>query len=605
MTNQQIVQKYFKKAMITSPKISHCGNYVCYVRQHDQSSQIVLVSLSDGNERMLAKGITDNIFMHGFSSDDKRILFSKDEDGNENYRLYYLQQDIDDYHCITPFDHVLVSQVNLSKRQPNVIGFTMNKDNPASFDYYTYNFDTQSLDKVVDNDGAILSYLVDDDFTVKVRLRKSGENSYIEYSEVGFKDAVSTDFAPVDHFLIEDGFTSALVALDKSNDDIYYTKYKDNGPLSLYRYDQQRQVAEMIYHNPKYDVEGVLLNHHTKRPLAVAIQAFYNDYQQLSDDTLPYLDICKRDFIDDYFVLGQTDQRWLIQNVETTGKISYYTLDDNGITLFGDAKPWLQDDDLFVHEAYAYTARDGLAIEGYLTYPRGEKINLPLVLSVHGGPWWRDSVQYITEETTWLAQMGFAVLNVNFRGSTGYGLQFLDAGNKEWGRKMLTDLVDAVQPLIDKGVVDANRVGIFGMSYGGYAVLSALCFEPEFFKFGVDRVGPSDIKALLDQLPPHWGPMTNHYYKRMGHPEHDVEFLKSISPLFHADKIVSPLMIAQGLNDPRVKHTESEKMVAAMKKRGVEVEYLLFKDEGHILVKQENIFHFYERSMAFLEKFVR
>jgi dipeptidyl aminopeptidase/acylaminoacyl peptidase len=252
----------------------------------------------------------------------------------------------------------------------------------------------------------------------------------------------------------------------------------------------------------------------------------------------------------------------------------------------------------------SFKSRDGLTVHGYLTTPAGVPArNLPAVLLVHGGPWARDTWGYSSLHQ-WLANRGYAVLAVNFRGSTGYGKKFLNAGNKEWAGKMHDDLIDGVNWLVGQGIADPKKVAIMGGSYGGYATLVGLTFTPEVFACGVDIVGPSNIITLLKSIPPYWAPAKAMFAKRVGDMEKEEEFLKSRSPLFHVDKIKAPLLIGQGANDPRVKQAESDQIYEALKKAGKPVEYVIYTDEGHGFKRPENSQHFFAKAEEFLAKYL-
>jgi dipeptidyl aminopeptidase/acylaminoacyl peptidase len=250
----------------------------------------------------------------------------------------------------------------------------------------------------------------------------------------------------------------------------------------------------------------------------------------------------------------------------------------------------------------SFTSRDGWTIHGYLTLPPGKnKKNLPLVLNVHGGPWARDSWGY-DPEAQWFANRGYACLQVNFRGSTGYGKNFLNAAVKEWGRKMHDDLVDAVNWAIEQGIADPKRIAIYGGSYGGYAALVGATFTPDLFCCAVDIVGPSNLITMIKNIPPYWFTLQAIEHKRVGNPDTEEDFLKSRSPLFKVDQIKIPILIAHGANDPRVKQSEADQIVEAMKKKGIPYEYLLFPDEGHGFAKPENRIKFYAVAEKFLAK---
>jgi dipeptidyl aminopeptidase/acylaminoacyl peptidase len=276
--------------------------------------------------------------------------------------------------------------------------------------------------------------------------------------------------------------------------------------------------------------------------------------------------------------------------------------DENFHLFRADPRPWLPLESLAEMRPISFSSRDRLTIHGYLTLPKGVVAkNLPTVLVVHGGPWARDTWGY-DPEVQFLANRGFAVLQINYRGSTGYGKQFLNAGNREWGGKMLDDLIDGADWIVRQGIADKKRLGIYGASYGGYATLCALAFRPKVFACGVDYVGVSNLSTFMSTIPPYWETFRELMYKRVGNPKIDQELLRTRSPLFAADKIEVPLFVAQGYNDPRVNHAEAEQIVHALKANGKPVEYLLKMDEGHGFENPENRLDFYEQMEAFLEK---
>jgi dipeptidyl aminopeptidase/acylaminoacyl peptidase len=265
-------------------------------------------------------------------------------------------------------------------------------------------------------------------------------------------------------------------------------------------------------------------------------------------------------------------------------------------------QPALSGYQLAAMEPFSFQARDGLTIHGYLTFPPGaERSQLPAVLNVHGGPWARDRWGF-GPEAQWLANRGYLCIQVNFRGSTGYGKAFINAGDREWGAAMQDDLSDAVAYVIGLGWADPARVAIYGGSYGGYAALAGAAFTPGLYACAVDIVGPSNLITLIETIPPYWAPLIAQFHNRVGNPETDRDFLWSRSPLSAADRITVPLLIAQGANDPRVKQAESEQIVAALEKAGIDHEYMLFPDEGHGFAKPENRLRFYGAAEQFLAR---
>jgi dipeptidyl aminopeptidase/acylaminoacyl peptidase len=296
------------------------------------------------------------------------------------------------------------------------------------------------------------------------------------------------------------------------------------------------------------------------------------------------------------------DRTWLASFSADDGPIAYYSYDrqsGEGRFLFSH-RPELERYTLARMEPFTVTARDGLSLHGYLSFPPGvDRSGLPAVLFVHGGPWARDAWGF-DPYAQWFANRGYLCVQVNFRGSTGYGKAFVNAGDREWGGRMHDDLLDTVSWLVERGWADPGRIGIYGGSYGGYAALAGAAFTPDVFSCAVDLVGPSNLKTLIESIPPYWRPVIAQFHQRVGNPETEAEFLWSRSPLSRADQIRIPLLIGQGANDPRVKQAESEQIVAALREKGIPHEYLLYPDEGHGFVKPENRLSFQAAAERFL-----
>lgn len=300
----------------------------------------------------------------------------------------------------------------------------------------------------------------------------------------------------------------------------------------------------------------------------------------------------------------KAEQKFVVAawNDRTRGSRYFYDAKSKALAKLGEISPWLSESEMAETKPVEYVSRDGLTIHGYVTIPKGSSAKgLPLVVNPHGGPWHRDSWGF-DPETQFLASRGYAVLQMNFRGSTGYGRKFWEASFKQWGKAMQDDITDGLRDLIAKGIADPKRVAIYGGSYGGYATLSGLAFTPELYACGVDYVGVSNLFTFMKTIPPYWKPYLDQIHEMVGHPEKDKELLASASPALHADKIRAPLLVAQGAKDPRVNIDESNQMVDALKKRGVGVEYLVKENEGHGFRNEENRFEFYEAMEKFLAK---
>jgi dipeptidyl aminopeptidase/acylaminoacyl peptidase len=380
----------------------------------------------------------------------------------------------------------------------------------------------------------------------------------------------------------------------------------DTGRLA--RIDLATGAETVLAADPGADVADAVLHPDTRDPQIVEILKDRMTYTILDPDVEEDFKAVRALHPGDPTLLGRDndDRTWLVGYTNDAGPILYYAYDRQtrtGRFLF-EHQPALSGYELAPMEPFSYTARDGLVIHGYLTFPPGAgRSGLPTVLNVHGGPQVRDEWGYHSE-AQWLANRGYLCVQVNYRGSTGYGKSFVAAGDREWGGKMHDDLIDAVSHVAAQGWADAGRVAIYGGSYGGYAALAGAAFTPDVFRCAVDIVGPSNLKTLLESVPPYWKPMIAQLYRRVGNPSEDAEFLWSRSPLSRARDIRIPLLIAQGANDPRVKQAESEQIVAALTEAGIPHEYLLFPDEGHGFTKPENRIKFYTAAERFLATYL-
>ncbi len=327
-------------------------------------------------------------------------------------------------------------------------------------------------------------------------------------------------------------------------------------------------AEEVLAGDPEADVSGVRLNPDSKEPQIVVVLKERSEYVVLDPDIADDLAAIRALNPGDPVFTGanDADTTWMVAFINDAGPVHYYVYDratKTGKFLF-EHQPALTKYTLAPMEPFTYEARDGLTIHGYLTFPVDQpRSALPMVLYVHGGPWARDEWGY-EPHAQWMSNRGYLCVQVNYRGSTGYGKAFLNAGDREWGARMQDDLTDAVEYVVAQGWADRSRVAIFGGSYGGYAALAGATFTPDVYSCAVDIVGPSNLKTLIETIPPYWAPLVAQFHRRVGNPETDEEFLWSRSPLSRADQIRIPLLIAQGANDPRVKQSESEQIVAAM-----------------------------------------
>lgn len=384
---------------------------------------------------------------------------------------------------------------------------------------------------------------------------------------------------------------------------LYLLDSRGANSTRLVRYDPGTGAVTELAADRRYDVSGVELHPDTREVQLVGFTRERQDWD-VHDAALAPDVAALRSLNPGDFAIGtrtHADDRWIVAFTRDTESVSYWLYERAGRrgTFLFHTRPRLARYTLGEMRPVALDARDGLRLEGYLTRPPGAAGPRPMVLNVHGGPWHRDTWGY-DPEAQWLANRGYACLQINFRGSTGYGKDFVNAGNRQWGARMHDDLVDAVRWAVAQGIADPGRVAIYGGSYGGYAALVGATFTPELFRCAVDIVGPSNLITFIETIPPYWSTFLAMLKERVGDPDAEPEFLRSRSPLTHVDRIRIPLFIAQGANDPRVKQAESEQIVAALTAKGIPHEYMLFPDEGHGFAKPENRLEFYGAAERFL-----
>src|SRR5829696_7459923 len=459
---------------------------------------------------------------------------------------------------------------------------------------------TGDLELVAKNPGNTVGWVVDPHLMVRGAMAATPEGGFdllLRGEEAGWRKILGWGK--------EDALSSAPVGFTGDGEKMYLVDSRGANASRLVLLDLTDGATQTLVEDPRYDVGQVVTHPDTYEAQAAAVERARTEWVVLDDAIREDFEVIESLGRGDFGVTSRdrSDENWLVAFTADEGGASYYAYDRRsrrGEHLF-DARPALAEYTLARMEPVSFPSRDGLTIEGYLTLPPGSEGPLPMVLNVHGGPWVRDGWGY-DPEAQWFANRGYACLQVNYRGSTGYGKAFLNAGNKEWGGKMHDDLVDAVGWAVEQGVADPERVAIYGGSYGGFAALAGATFTPGLFRCAVDIVGPSSLITLINSIPPYWKPLLSTFHERVGNPDTEEEFLKSRSPLFFVDRIKIPMLIAQGANDPRVKQAESEQIVAAMKEKGIDYEYLLFEDEGHGFARPENRLKFYAAAERFLAR---
>jgi dipeptidyl aminopeptidase/acylaminoacyl peptidase len=591
------------------PRISPDGTQLAWIAPSDGVLNVWVAPANQGKDQGIdwsaARVVTDDadrgIRMFAWAHDGRHLLYVQDAGGDENWRLHDVDLATMQRRDLTPFDNVQTQLIAAEKKFPTEILIGLNRDNPQLHDVYRLDLTTGELAKEVENPGFV-GWLADSQLVVRAGVAPQPDGSLV----LMVRGSADEDWRALLTIAAEDALTSTPVAFSEDGASLLAVSSVGADTGRLVRIDLATGTAEVLAQDPDCDVTDVRLHPDTREPQIVTFLKDRCEYQVLDPDVEADLAAIRAlhpgdpSFADE----DDADRTWLIGFTNDTGAIPYYSYDREtrtGQFLF-EHQPELSRYELAPMEPFSFTSRDGLTIHGYATFPPGAgREGLPVVLNVHGGPWARD-VWGFNPEAQWLANRGYLCVQVNFRGSTGYGKAFVNAGDREWGGRMHDDLVDALAFATGQGWADPARVAIYGGSYGGYAALVGAAFTPELFCCAVDIVGPSNLKTLIETIPAYWAPMISQFHRSVGDPAKDADFLWSRSPLSRADNISIPLLIAQGANDPRVKQAESEQIVAALVKAGIEHEYMLFPDEGHGFAKPENRLRFYAAAERFLAR---
>jgi len=541
-----------------------------------------------------------------FAFDNRHILFLQDEGGNENFHVYAVDLETGAQKDLTPFPNARASIAGLSRHLPGEVLVSANDRNPQFFDLHRIDIASGKRTRIERNDG-FGQYVTDAHFRPLLATRPMPDGSAQWLRREGDRWTVWTTVPQ------EDGLTTHPLGFTDDGRTFYLVDSRDRDTSALYAVDWTTGEHTLLHRHPHADVGAVLTDPKTGAIRAVSANYLREKWKVLDTAIARDLAALLRIGDGEISVTSMTldDRRWVVLFVASDASPRYYLYDRDS----GDLKPWFETRPELARYALApmhavtIPARDGLELVSYYTLPVDSDPDrdgkpaapLPMVLLVHGGPWGRDTWG-LDGEHQWLANRGYAVLSVNFRASSGFGKAFLNAGDLQWGRKMHDDLLDAVDWAVAQGIAERDKVAIMGGSYGGYATLAGLTMTPEVFACGVDIVGPSNLFTLLGSIPAYWASFRAQLVTRMGDPdtEEGRALLKERSPLTYADRIVRPLLIGQGRNDPRVNVAESEQIVDAMRARDIPVTYVLYPDEGHGFARPPNRLSFNAVAELFL-----
>lgn len=585
------MKDFFRNPEKRSFSISPDGEYLSWMQPWNTRMNVFVQKIGE-EEAVQVTFATERDIAGCFWKGNDRIIYIQDTKGDENYRLYAVDKDGKNQKDLTPFEKVRAGVVDDLKDQPDEMIIQMNIRNPQLFDVYRINVFTGEMVQIAENPGNITGWMTDHNGKLRIAITTDGVNTSVLYrdkEEDQFETLITTSFKE----------TLAPLFFTYDNKNLYMASNIGRDKTSIVEYDiAEKKESEVIYENPEYDVYNLISSDKRKVLLGVSFTSWKNEYvfwDEQSKEIHEDLESKLRGYEIAITGNNRNEDKLLIRTYSDKSLGSYYFYDVNKKELkkLVEVSPWLKEENMADQKPVSYMTRDGLKIHGYLTLPKGaEPKNLPVVVNPHGGPWARDSWGF-NPEVQFLANRGYAVLQMNFRGSTGYGKEFWMKSFKEWGKKMQDDITDGVKWLIDEGIADPKKIGIYGGSYGGYATLAGITFTPDLYACAVDYVGVANLFTFMNSIPPYWEPYREMLYEMVGHPEKDSLILHASSPVFHVDKIKVPVLIAQGANDPRVNKNESDQMVSALKEKGIDVPYMVKDNEGHGFRNEENRFDFY------------
>jgi dipeptidyl aminopeptidase/acylaminoacyl peptidase len=599
------VRDFFRNPEKAGYAISPNGEYISLLQPFERRLNIFVASRDSvvQNDASPARvtGVTERDIRQYLWKGNDFLLYLLDFGGDENFHLYAVDRQGKSTRDLTPFEGVCVQVVDQLDQSDTELIIAMNKRDPELFDVYRLNVASGELTLISQNPGNVIKWVTDHDGKLRAASVSDGVNATLLYRDTEaeeFREIITTNF--------KEQLNPLFFTFDNKN--IYASSNLGRDKSALIVFDpRSKKEIELIFEHPEVDVDG--LDYSKKRKVLTEIDyvtwkaerkildgemaAVYTELER----QLPGVEILltAHDRAEKHFIVRTYSDKSL-------GAIYYYESDRKSLVKLADMSPWLPAEDLVEMKPITYQSRDGLTIHGYLSLPKGNvPKNLPIVVNPHGGPWHRDMWGY-NPEVQFLTNRGYGVLQMNFRGSTGYGRKFWEASFKQWGKTMQDDITDGVNWLIQQGIADPKRVAIYGGSYGGYATLAGVTFTPDLYCCAIDYVGVSNLFTFQATIPPYWKPIAEMMYEMVGNPETEKELLRAASPVFHVDRIKAPLMVLQGAKDPRVNVEESNQIVEALRSRGIDVPYIVKENEGHGFRNEENRFEAYEAMEAFLAK---
>jgi dipeptidyl aminopeptidase/acylaminoacyl peptidase len=603
------VHDFFSNPERAYYRLSDDGKTLGFMQPYENRMNVHVVELPSGGgapdfaQARRLTGETNRDIAIYYWKGSQRILYVKDFGGDENFHVVSVDVASGAVTDLTPGEKIRAEIVDELRDDSEHILIQHNQRDPQVFDVFRVEVAAGKAELVAQNPGNITGWITDHDGLVRAAVTTDGVNNGLLYRDresESFKTVLTTDFRtqvqPIE-------FTA-------DNKKLYVISNRGRDKTALTVLDPaDAQESAPLFEHAEVDIDTASFSDERKVLLCAHFQTWKSERHCFDPQITDIYAKLEAQLPGFEIILQSSDRKetkYIVAavNDRTEGTRYVYDVSADKLGKLGDINPKINPTDMAPMKPVSYVTRDGLKINGYLTLPVGrEPKNLPVVVNPHGGPWARDG-WYFNPEVQFLANRGYAVFQMNYRGSTGYGRKFWEASFKQWGKAMQDDITDGVMWLIKEGVADPKRVGIYGGSYGGYATLAGVTFTPDLYAAAVDYVGVSNMFTFMNSIPPYWEPMRRQFYEMVGDIEKDKELLKAASPVFHADRIKTPVLIAQGANDPRVNKAESDQMVEALKKRGIDVEYLVKDNEGHGFRNEENQFEFYGAMERFFAKYL-
>ncbi|NGX41149.1 MAG: Dipeptidyl aminopeptidase BIII [Candidatus Anoxychlamydiales bacterium] len=593
------VEDFFRNPEKTNVKISPSGNYIAYLASWNNRLNIFIQNLGTNEVQQITE-VSKQVINSCFWIADDKIIYLQDQDGDEKFHIYLCDIKEKTVSDLTPYKGITCKIKNDASDITGSFLFLMNKRNKKLFDIYRLDLITNKTELVAKNPGNIIDYLMDNDGKIRICIASDGLNN-----EILYRDSEEESFRVIKSFGFKE-FVN-LLCFTSDNKNIYVNSNINTDTQSFCELNLKTGAETCIFSHPIVDIETVLKSKKRNKIIAVRYildKTEYKFFDEVQEKTQKFIDKNLPEYENFIVSNDKEEKKFIIHSTNDKTLGSYYILDIEkwNLTKLFDVSPWLKESELYSMKPISYKARDGLTIYGYLTMPNNKtNKKVPLIVYPHGGPW-RRTYRNFRSDVQFFANRGYAVLQMNFRGSIGYGKKFNQSGFKQWGLKMQDDITDGVLWAIDQEIVDPKRIAIFGGSYGGYAALCGIVKTPDLYAAAVDFVGISDLLSHLKEGSKA-GPRTRALlYEKIGDPKIDEKRLIETSPLYNVDKIKTPLFIAHGARDPRVDKSQADKIIKSLQDRNIPFEYMIKEDEGHGFIKEENRLDFFRAVENFLQK---